>query len=534
MNTNLLPILSDIDTNVLQSLGLPNTTTVALNLTVLQLTELALKRGEGALTEAGVLMCDTGTFTGRSPKDKFIVRDALTEKTVWWGPINQPIEADQFDQLHQRMVASLADQLVFVRYVKAGADPRYAINIAVVNELAWHNLFCHNLFIETSPDERTNFTPDWTILNLPSFQADPATDGTRQGNFTIINFSKRVILIGGTGYAGEMKKGIFSVLNFTLPRQGVLSMHCSANVGKSGDTALFFGLSGTGKTTLSTDPDRQLIGDDEHGWSDQVFNFEGGCYAKVINLSAEHEPEIYGAIRPGAVLENTRFLPDTRIVDFADQSVTENTRTAYPLDYIANRANPSVGPAPRNLFFLTADAFGVLPPIARLTVKQAMYYFLSGYTAKLAGTEVGIKEPVPTFSACFGAAFLPLHPFEYADLLGQHLETAEVPVWLVNTGWTGGSFGTGQRIKLAYTRAVIRAALTGVLDTVDYQTLQPFGLQIPMTCPGIPAELLNPRQTWSRPIDYDTTASRLERAFRENYETYENPAGGSTSELLFS
>lgn len=534
MNTNLFSTPSDVETSVLESLGLPKTTAVGLNLTMPQLTELALARGEGVLTEAGVLMCDTGTFTGRSPRDKFIVSDALTEKTVWWGAINQPIEADQFDRLHQRMLASLADQSVFVRYVKAGADPRYAINIAVVNELAWHNLFCHNLFIETSSEERAAFTPNWTILNLPSFQADPATDGTRQGNFTIINFSKRVILIGGTGYAGEMKKGIFSVLNFTLPQQGVLSMHCSANVGKGGDTALFFGLSGTGKTTLSTDSDRQLIGDDEHGWSDQVFNFEGGCYAKVINLSAEHEPEIYGAIRPGAVLENTRFLPDTRTVDFADQSVTENTRTAYPLDYIANRANPSVGPAPRNLFFLTADAFGVLPPIARLTVKQAMYYFLSGYTAKLAGTEVGIKQPVPTFSACFGAAFLPLHPFEYADLLEQHLETSEVPVWLVNTGWTGGSFGTGQRIKLVYTRAVIRAALTGILDRVEYQTLQPFGLHIPMTCPGIPAELLNPRKAWERPIDYDATAGRLARAFRENYQTYQKAAGDSPSELLFT
>nr|WP_293838982.1 phosphoenolpyruvate carboxykinase (ATP) [uncultured Arsenicibacter sp.] len=524
MNTNLFPIISDVDTTVLTSLGLPETTTVALNLTVPQLTGLALERGEGVLTESGVLMCDTGRFTGRSPKDKFIVLDELTEKTVWWGEINRPFAPEQFDQLHRRMLASLAGQPVFVRYVKAGADPRYAINITVVNELAWHNIFCSNLFIETSSAERENFTPDWTILNLPGFRAVPATDGTRQENFTIINFSKRVILIGGTGYAGEMKKGIFSVLNFTLPQQGVLSMHCSANVGKAGDTALFFGLSGTGKTTLSTDPERQLIGDDEHGWSDQIFNFEGGCYAKVVNLSAEQEPEIYKAIKPGAVLENTRFIPGTRIVDFADQSVTENTRTAYPLTHIANRANPAIGPAPRNLFFLTADAFGVLPPIARLTVRQAMYYFLSGYTAKLAGTEVGIKEPVPTFSACFGAAFLPLHPFEYADLLGQHLETAEVPVWLINTGWTGGSFGTGQRIKLAHTRAVIRAALTGLLDHVAYQTLQPFDLHIPMTCPGIPDELLNPRKAWTNPIDYDVTADRLLRAFLENYKTYEHPA----------
>ncbi|GGH53201.1 phosphoenolpyruvate carboxykinase [ATP] 1 [Dyadobacter endophyticus] len=531
---NIYPNHSAIDTDLLQCLGIPATATVALNLTEPELTQLALDGGEGVLTEAGVLMCDTGKFTGRSPKDKFIVRDALTEDTVWWGPVNQPIEPEQFDHLHRRMLASLEGRSVFVRYVKAGADPRYAINIAVINEYAWHNLFCHNLFIETSEAERADFKPDWTILNLPGFQADPATDGTRQGNFTIINFSKRVILIGGTGYAGEMKKGIFSVLNLTLPRKGVLSMHCSANVGKAGDTALFFGLSGTGKTTLSTDPERELIGDDEHGWSDQVFNFEGGCYAKVVNLSAEHEPEIYGAIRPGAVLENTRFIPDSRIVDYADQSVTENTRTAYPLHYIANRANPSVGPVPRNIFFLTADAFGVLPPIAKLTVEQAMYYFLSGYTAKLAGTEVGVKEPVPTFSACFGAAFLPLHPFEYAGLLGQHLKASDVPVWLVNTGWTGGSFGTGHRMKLAHTRAVIRGALSGVLDRVEYQTLQPFGLQVPMACPGIPEELLNPRQTWRNRADYDDTATRLMRAFQENYETYHNAAGQGVEEPSFA
>jgi phosphoenolpyruvate carboxykinase (ATP) len=534
MNPNTFPTLSETDTSLMQSLGLPTTTTVGLNLSVATLTDLALERGEGVLTDQGVLMCDTGTFTGRSPKDKFIVRDELTDGTVWWGAVNQPFSTDNFDSLHRRMLNSLANKTAFVRYIKAGADPRYAITIAVVNELAWHNLFCHNLFIETTDAERRAFTPEWTILNLPGFRADPTTDGTRQENFTIINFTKRVVLIGGTGYAGEMKKGIFSVLNFTLPRQGVLSMHCSANIGPAGDSALFFGLSGTGKTTLSTDPDRRLIGDDEHGWSDQVFNFEGGCYAKVINLSAENEPEIYAAIRPGAILENTRFAPNSLIVDYADQSVTENTRTAYPLDFIPNRAVPSIGAPPKHLFFLTADAFGVLPPIARLTVKQAMYYFLSGYTAKLAGTEVGIKEPVPTFSACFGSAFLPLHPFDYANLLGEHLEAADVPVWLVNTGWTGGSFGTGQRIKLAHTRAVIRAALNGTLDTVDYQTLQPFGLQIPRTCPGIPDELLNPGQTWARAIDYDVTANRLARAFRDNYLTYRKSTEEGPAESLFA
>ncbi|MDZ7897696.1 MAG: phosphoenolpyruvate carboxykinase (ATP), partial [Arcicella sp.] len=401
----------------------------------------------------------------------------------------------------------------------ACASEQFRTNILVVNTSAWHNLFCHHLFLRPAVEEMENFEPEWLILNVPEFEADPLVDGTRQANFTIIDFTKKIILIGGTGYAGEMKKGIFTVLNYILPEEKkVLSMHCSANIGKDGDTALFFGLSGTGKTTLSADPYRKLIGDDEHGWADdEVFNFEGGCYAKAINLSEEQEPEIFGAIRYGAILENTRFIDGTSHVDYANMSVTENTRTAYPINYIPNVAVPSVGNSPKNIFFLTADAFGVLPPISKLTIEQAMYYFLAGYTAKLAGTEMGVKEPQATFSACFGAAFLPLHPMKYANLLGEKLKNGDVNVWLVNTGWTGGGYGVGSRMKLAYTRAMIRAALSGDFEGISFRTHETFGLAIPNKCPNVPEEILNPRNTWENKAQYDEKANALAKAFEENY-----------------
>ena len=492
---------------------------IHLNLRVSTLIEEALKNGEGTLTDTGAFMCDTGKFTGRSPKDKFTVYDDKTAQTVAWGEINQAFDADKFEALYQKMLDFVGDKKLYGRYSYACASEQFKTNILVVNTSAWHNLFCHHLFLRPTAEEMENFEPEWLILNVPEFEADPLVDGTRQPNFSIIDFTKKIILIGGTGYAGEMKKGIFTVMNYVLPEEKkVLSMHCSANIGKDGDTALFFGLSGTGKTTLSADPYRKLIGDDEHGWSDdEVFNFEGGCYAKVINLSQEQEPEIFGAIRYGAILENTRFEEGTSHVDYANMSVTENTRTAYPINYIPNVATPSIGSSPKNIFFLTADAFGVLPPISKLTVEQAMYYFVAGYTSKLAGTEMGVKEPQATFSACFGAAFLPLHPTKYADLLGKKINNGDVNVWLVNTGWSGGGYGVGSRIKLSYTRAIIRAALGGDFDTISFHKHEIFGLEIPVKCPNVPEEILNPRNTWENKAQYDEKATALAKSFEENY-----------------
>ncbi|WP_266366814.1 phosphoenolpyruvate carboxykinase (ATP) [Tellurirhabdus rosea] len=516
-------------TSLLARLGLAECRSIYLNLSPAELVEHALARSEGVLTETGALMCDTGTFTGRSPKDKFIVCDDKTRDTVEWGDINQPFESEKFEQLRLKMLAYLAEKDVYVRYARACASPAYRLNIAVVTTQAWQSLFCNHLFLRPAPAELADFEPDWTILCVPGFQADPATDGTRKANFTLVDFSRKMILIGGSGYAGEIKKGIFTVLNFVLPvERRVLSMHCSANIGAEGpngspDTALFFGLSGTGKTTLSADPERRLIGDDEHGWAgDEIFNFEGGCYAKVINLSAEREPQIYHAIRFGAVLENTRFFPGTRKVDYDNRSVTENTRTAYPIDYIPDAAAPSVAGAPRNIFFLTADAFGVLPPISRLTAEQAMYHFLSGYTSKLAGTEMGITEPVATFSTCFGAAFLPLPPVRYAELLGELIEKYNVNVWLINTGWTGGPYGTGRRIRLDFTRAMIRAALKGELVAATYITHPVFGLRMPTTCPGVPHQLLDPQQTWINQEEYLAKAAELASAFEDNFRRFES------------
>lgn len=502
------------------------------NLSPAELVEEALKNGEGSLTSTGALMCDTGKFTGRAPKDRYIVKDAKTENTVWWGEINQPISEEQFDSIYGQMLDYLKGKKLYVRDAYAGADENYRLNIRVINTLAWQNLFCYNMFLRPTAEEFKSFQPNFSIICVPEFEADPAQHGLRQGNFVILNMSRKIILIGGTAYAGEMKKGIFSVLNYLLPAEhGVLPMHCSANIGKNNDTAIFFGLSGTGKTTLSADPDRFLIGDDEHGWSDHgVFNFEGGCYAKVINLDREAEPEIWDAIRFGAIVENTRFKEGSREVDYTNSSVTENTRTAYPLTHIANAVDPSIGGTPKNIFFLTADAFGVLPPISRLTKGQAMYHFISGYTAKVAGTEAGVTEPQTVFSACFGAPFMPLHPTVYAEMLGQKMENHKVNIWLVNTGWTGGPFGVGSRMKLKYTRAMISAALDGKLDQVGYRKHSVFGTMIPESCPGVPTEVLSPRQTWNDDEAYYKKANELAQSFIKNFEKYSDFANAEILE----
>jgi phosphoenolpyruvate carboxykinase (ATP) len=512
-------------------LGLKHVAAAYWNLDCAELVEETIIRGEGVLTTNGALAVDTGEFTGRSPKDKFIVCDANTEKSVWWGDVNFKFDPAKFDQLYNRVTAYLGGKEVYVRDAYACASPDYRLNIRVVTETPWQSLFANNLFLRPTKEEILNFTPDWVILAIPGFYADPAIDGTRQHNFTIINFTKKIILIGGSGYTGEIKKGIFSVLNYVLPHEKkVLSMHCSANQGKEGDTAIFFGLSGTGKTTLSADPNRGLIGDDEHGWADKgIFNFEGGCYAKCVNLSQEKEPEIFGAIKFGSLLENVEFFPGTTVVDYANISKTENTRVAYPIHHIANAIEPSIGNIPKNIFFLTADAFGVLPPISKLTPGQTMYHFISGYTAKVAGTEMGITEPQLTFSACFGKAFLPLHPAEYAELLGKKMKENKVNVWLVNTGWSGGPYGVGERIKLSYTRALITAALNGSLEKVNYETLPIFGLSIPVSCPSVPVEILNPRNTWKNKEAYDAKAISLAASFIKNFEQY---ADHTSKEIL--
>ncbi|MCE2788086.1 MAG: phosphoenolpyruvate carboxykinase (ATP) [Bacteroidota bacterium] len=505
-----------------------------VNLTAAELVQHAIINGEGVLTDTGALMADTGEFTGRSPKDKFSVCDTKTENTVWWGDVNQKFEPTKFESLLNKILEHYAGKKLYVRDAYACADPRHKLNIRVINETAYHNLFCHNLFLRPTAQDLVDFKPEWLILNAPSFKADKGVDGTRQHNFSIIDFSRKIILIGGSGYTGEMKKGIFTVLNYILPEEkGVLSMHCSANIGKDGDTAVFFGLSGTGKTTLSADPERKLIGDDEHGWTDDsVFNFEGGCYAKCVDLTKEKEPQIYDAIRFGSLLENTRFFDGTSTVDYTNISVTENTRAAYPIYLIDNIAVPSVGKAPENIFFLTADAFGVLPPISKLNAGQAMYSFISGYTAKVAGTEAGVTEPQATFSACFGKAFLPLHPGKYAKMLGEKLKAnPNINVWLVNTGWTGGPYGVGSRMKLSYTRAMITAALNGSLNKVGFEAHSVFGYMMPSACPNVPAELLNPRNTWADKSAYDAQANKLANMFVSNFEQF---ASGVDAEILAS
>jgi phosphoenolpyruvate carboxykinase (ATP) len=511
-------------TQKLDYLGIKGAKEVMWNLTPAELIEAALFNGEGQLTDTGALMCDTGKFTGRAPKDRYIVKDSITEKDVWWGDVNIAFEPAKFDALMEKMVANLAGKKLYVRQMFAGAYKRYRMGICVVNTKAWHNLFCYNMFLRPEEGELDNFTPDFTIINDPDFVADPAVDGTRNPNFVIVNFTRKIILAGGTGYAGEMKKGIFSVLNYLLPKTGrVLPMHCSANIGKKGDTAVFFGLSGTGKTTLSADPNRGLIGDDEHGWTQEsIYNFEGGCYAKVIDLSREKEPEIWDAIRYGAIVENTRFFPGTRTVDFKNVSVTENTRTAYPINHIANAVAPSVGGIPNNIFFLTCDASGVLPAISRLNKAQAMYHFISGYTAKVAGTEAGVTEPQTVFSACFGAPFLPHHPTVYAEMLGKKMEETNVNIWLVNTGWLGGPYGIGSRIKLAYTRALITAALEGELNNVGYRKHSVFGVEIPNSCPNVPREILSPLTMWGPSDTYYKQCNKLAAAFINNFKKFES------------
>jgi len=513
------------------TLGLGNVAAAYWNMTPAELVEEAIVRGEGRLVDSGALAADTGEFTGRSPKDRFIVKDAITENAVWWGDVNIPFDSQKFDLLYHRVCAYLAGKEIFVRDAYACADPKYRTNIRVVTEQAYHNIFANNLFLRPTKEEVLNFSPEWTIVNAPGFKADPAIDGTRQHNFAILNFTQKIILIGGTGYTGEIKKGIFGVLNFVLPHdKNVLSMHCSANIGKDGDTAIFFGLSGTGKTTLSADPNRGLIGDDEHGWAtDTVFNLEGGCYAKCVDLTKEKEPEIWEAIKFGALLENIVCYDETSTVDFSNISKTENTRVAYPIHHIANAVEPSIASNPKNIFFLTCDAYGVLPPISKLDAGQAMYHFISGYTAKVAGTEAGVTEPQTTFSACFGKVFLPLHPAKYAEMLGKKMKEHQVNVWLVNTGWTGGAYGTGSRMKLSYTRAMITAALNGALASVEFEQHPIFGLQMPTTCPNVPSEILNPRNTWNSAADYDKKANELAQKFIKNFEQY---AEGVSPEIL--
>ena len=510
--------------STLTELGLGNAANVFWNLTPAELIEETIINGQGVLASTGALAIDTGEFTGRSPKDRFIVCDSKTENTVWWGDINIKFTPEKFDALYNRVTAYLANRDLYVRDGYACADEKFRTNIRVVCEYPWSNLFAYNMFLRPKAEEVESFNAEWHIICAPGFLADPQIDGTRQHNFAILNFSKKMIIIGGTGYTGEIKKGIFSVLNYVLPQEkNTLSMHCSANIGKDGDTAIFFGLSGTGKTTLSADPNRGLIGDDEHGWADgSVFNFEGGCYAKTIDLTEEKEPQIWKAIKFGSLLENIGFHENTSDVDFLDNSKTENTRVSYPIHYIDNAVSPSIGGNPKNIFFLTADAFGVLPPISKLTTEQAMYHFISGYTAKVAGTEVGVTEPQTTFSACFGRAFLPLHPGKYAELLGKKMKEHNVNVWLINTGWSGGSYGVGERIKLRFTRAMITAALNGSLDNVEYEKTAVFGLNIPKSCPDVPAEILNARNTWKDKNAFDSTVNNLAGQFVKNFAQYEN------------
>jgi len=491
----------------------------------------ALRTGDGTLTDTGALAINTGEFTGRSPNDKFTVKDEITENTVDWNNFNQPISEQHFQLIHKRITDYLnSREEVWIRDAYACADPRYRLNIRVINEKPSTNLFAYNMFLRPEEEELEDFKADWHILSAPGLRLDPSECGTRQHNAAVISFKHKTILIAGTGYTGETKKGIFSILNYILPQEkNVLSMHCSANMGEDGDTAIFFGLSGTGKTTLSADPNRKLIGDDEHGWTeDNVFNFEGGCYAKLINLSEEKEPEIFHAIRPGAIVENVGFFPGTKTIDFNDCSITENTRVSYPLSFISNAQEPSVGNIPKNIFFLTCDAYGVLPPISRLTKGQAMYQFISGYTAKVAGTEAGVTEPKPTFSACFGAPFLPLHPGKYADMLGKKMEQHQVNVWLINTGWTGGPYGVGQRMKLSYTRAMITAALEGKLQSIDTVVDPVFGVAIPTAVPGVPSEVLIPRNTWGNKEAFDEKAAYLAGLFKKNFEKY---AAGVSEEI---
>ncbi len=517
-------------TQTLDDLGLALSGPLHWNLSTGELYEHAVRRGEAQLSTHGPLVALTTPHTGRSPKDKWVVRDAGSEPSVWWGANNQPFDAARFDPLFARAQAYAQGRELFVQDLFAGADERYRLPVRIVTEFAWHSLFARNLFIRPSADDLAAHDPQFTVVSLPGFRADPAIDGTGTETFIVVNFARRLVVIGGTRYAGEIKKSIFTVMNYILPPQGVLPMHCSANVDADGETALFFGLSGTGKTTLSMDPGRPLIGDDEHGWSDVgIFNFEGGCYAKTIQLSAENEPEIYATTRQfGTVLENVPLDPSTRLVDLDSDEITENTRGAYPLTQLSNVVDDGLGRHPSNVIFLAADAFGVLPPIARLTSAQAMYHFLLGYTARVAGTERGVTEPEAAFSACFGAPFLPRPPSVYAEMLGQKLAAHDAAVWLVNTGWTGGPAGESDRISLPYTRAILRAALSGALDDTPTVTDPVFGLRVPTACPDVPSDILNARGLWADPARYDAQATQLASLMHKAFEPF---ASGVSNEV---
>ncbi len=516
----------------LEALGLRHLQQIYWQLHTPQLYEQAVQRHEGLVAHLGPLVVRTGTHTGRSPKDRFIVHESSTQADISWGEINRPFDGEKFDRLLQKMLAYLQGSDIFVQNCYAGADPDYRLSIRVITQTAWHSLFARNMFIlPLDRAEEDNFTPTYTVIHAPGFRAVPELDGTHSDSFVLINFARKMILIGGTSYAGEIKKSVFSVMNYLLPHQGVLSMHCSANIGSRNDVALFFGLSGTGKTTLASESSRTLIGDDEHGWSDKgVFNIERGCYAKVIRLSPTGEPEIYETTRRfGTILENVAIDVHDRQLDLDNSSFTENTRASYPISHIPSGTRAGMGGHPDNIIFLTADAFGVMPPVSRLTPEQARYHFLSGYTAKVAGTEQGLsKDPQVTFSACFGAPFMPLHPGEYAQLLGDKIKKHQANVWLVNTGWTGGPYGEGQRIKLSYTRAMVHAILDGSLQQIETQTEPYFGLHIPTHCPDVPDEILNPRNTWDNPQAYDERANDLTRRFSANFAQYENEVDPQT------
>ncbi|HEX6487643.1 MAG TPA: phosphoenolpyruvate carboxykinase (ATP) [Candidatus Dormibacteraeota bacterium] len=505
---------------VLDHLGVGSAFNTWHNLPPAELYEHAIRGEEGTLVSTGALTAETGQHTGRSPKDKFLVREPSSESAIWWKGGNRPIEPDKFDALLDRMVRFCEAHPVYVKDVFACADPEHRLRVRVVTEYAWHSLFVHNLFIRPKPGELDGFAPDFTVMSLPSVKADPAVHGTRSETFILVNFGRRMVIIGGTRYAGEIKKSVFTALNFLLPGAGVMPMHCSANYGENGNVALFFGLSGTGKTTLSSDPTRRLVGDDEHGWGGNgVFNFEGGCYAKTIRISQEAEPEIYAATNSfGTILENVAFDPTTRVPDYDDESKTENTRSAYPIELIPNADPGGVAGHPDNVLFLSADAFGVLPPISRLDADQIRYFFLSGYTAKVAGTERGVTEPEPTFSTCFAAPFLARDPQTYADMLVERVQRHDAHVWMVNTGWTGGPYGVGKRISIAHTRAIVRAVVENTLRDVEMRKEPIFGLDVPVTVPGVPDEVLDPRATWPDANQYDAQARRLKGMFEENFQ----------------
>jgi phosphoenolpyruvate carboxykinase (ATP) len=508
----------------LESHSLSNLKNIYWNLSTPALYEQALKRNEAILAHLGPLVVRTGQFTGRSPKDKFIVDEPSTRDTIWWGEVNRPFPAEKFDELHLRVASYLQGKDVFVQDCWTGADPDYRMSVRFITQYAWHNLFIRNMFILPPTEELAELRPEFVVIDCPGLHAAPEYDKTNSDVFILVNFAKKLVLVGGTEYAGEMKKSVFTAMNYFLPFKGVMPMHCSANYGPGGDTAIFFGLSGTGKTTLSADSSRTLIGDDEHGWSDNgIFNFEGGCYAKIIRLSAEGEPEIYQTTRRfGTILENVGIATGTRRLDLNDDSLTENTRAAYPISHIANATRSGTGGHPKDVIFLTADAFGVLPPISRLTPEQTMYHFISGYTAKVAGTERGVTEPQATFSACFGAPFMAQHPNVYAELLGEKIAKHDANCWLINTGWTAGPYGQGHRMELAYTRAMVNAALEGELDAAEYVEDPVFGLQVPTTCPNVPDEVLIPRNTWSDPAAYDFQARKLAGMFAENFKQFED------------